>query len=226
MNERRPEDLNLDHYRTRKRELDLARRVFGVRAFVADAAARVCDTVAPILAGCRTFPEGDRSGDAEQSALIVPWSTGIDVRTRDVVEVRGVVWCNPPYSRTSEWLRRACEMHEQTGLRVVAFVPLRPDTAAWQRYVHERARVRFLPYRCGFHPPAESGLSSAASSNGRNSLAFVGWGWSPGYDYATPAAASRGAHWAEKRLAAAAGGGVEAAPDPRARKTKRASDGG
>lgn len=213
-----PEDLNTDHYRTPPPLLALAQRCFAVRALAADVAARRIDAVVPTLGGCATDPgAGSRTGAA--SALETPWARAFDLRANACVDLEAgsVVWCNPPYSNASAWIERAREEHESSGLRVLALVPVRPDTRAWQDHIHDRARVRWVPARVAFDLPAEwVGPPPPGHGSGRNSVAVIGWGWGPGYGYLDDRTA-RGGHWQIKREQKATAAAAEGKPGKRTR---------
>lgn len=64
---------------------------------------------------------------------------------------RGRVWCNPPYSRVGEFVRKASE-EVQVGHAelVVLLVASRTDTSWWHEYVLDKAEVRFIRGRLKF----------------------------------------------------------------------------
>lgn len=49
-------------------------------------------------------------------------------------------WCNPPYSQTEKWLRKAKEEADK-GCTVVCLVAARPDTKAWQDVIFPHAKA-------------------------------------------------------------------------------------
>lgn len=58
----------------------------------------------------------------EQDGLSLPWA--------------GIVWCNPPYSETAEWCRKALEeVDAERTTTVIGLLPANPDTAWFHDYV-------------------------------------------------------------------------------------------
>lgn len=55
----------------------------------------------------------------------------------------GWVWCNPPYSRVSDWMAKARYEAHMRGIRAVCLVPVRTDTGWWNASVH---RPSHIPY--------------------------------------------------------------------------------
>lgn len=92
----------------------------------------------------------------------------LDIRQGDngLVDSWGPVarpaYCNPPYSDTSAWLER-CAREVAQGRRVIALVPMRPETRAWHSYVwphahivQPRGRLRFVGHDGRFHGSAKT----------------------------------------------------------------------
>ena len=81
-----------------------------------------------------TWKEGDADG------LKVSWGTS--------------TFCNPPYSQTAKWIKKA---HDESllGKTVVMLVNAVTDTKAFHDYVYNQAEVRFVRGRIKFINPAE-----------------------------------------------------------------------
>lgn len=60
-----------------------------------------------------------------------------------------VTFCNPPYSRISEWVRKA-HQEAQRGNTVVLLIPARTDTRWWHDHVMQAAEIRFIKGRLRF----------------------------------------------------------------------------
>lgn len=61
------------------------------------------------------------------------------------------VWCNPPYSQITDWVRKAA--HEQwNGTTTVMLIPARTDTKWFHEYVYEKrgVSIQFLKGRLKF----------------------------------------------------------------------------
>jgi site-specific DNA-methyltransferase (adenine-specific) len=79
----------------------------------------------------------------------------MDVTRTEAPSNRDAAWCNPPYSRLREWLRKCAS--EGARVPVVALIPARTDTAEWHESVmplaHSvlllRGRVRFVGATAG-----------------------------------------------------------------------------
>ena len=74
----------------------------------------------------------------------------------DRAEGRGV-FCNPPYSRRTKnnpgqeaWIKKAAEESCRPGAVVVMLIPARTDTAAFHRYIYNKAEIRFVKGRLRF----------------------------------------------------------------------------
>lgn len=59
------------------------------------------------------------------------------------------VFCNPPYSRVSEWVKKSYE-EAKKGATVVLLLPSRTDTRWFHDYVYGKAEVRFIRGRLRF----------------------------------------------------------------------------
>ena len=61
------------------------------------------------------------------------------------------VWCNPPYSQITDWVRKAA--HEQwNGTTTVMLIPARTDTKWFHEYVYEKrgVSIQFIKGRLKF----------------------------------------------------------------------------
>lgn len=61
------------------------------------------------------------------------------------------VWCNPPYSRVADWVRKAAE-EQKNGTTTVMLVPSRTDTKWFHAYVYEKpdVEIKFIKGRLKF----------------------------------------------------------------------------
>lgn len=62
----------------------------------------------------------------------------------------GSVWCNPPYSKIANWIKKAYEEHIKHGSTIVMLIPARPDTKAWRDYIVNKATIHFVTGRLKF----------------------------------------------------------------------------
>lgn len=65
----------------------------------------------------------------------------------------GNVWCNPPYSNISEWVKKACFETNMGGCDVVVLlIPARTDTRWFHEYLYNKPNVelRFIRGRLKF----------------------------------------------------------------------------
>lgn len=60
------------------------------------------------------------------------------------------MWCNPPYSNVTAWVRKAFLESREDGTVIAMLLPARTDTKWYQNYVLHRAEVRFLAGRVKF----------------------------------------------------------------------------
>ena len=60
------------------------------------------------------------------------------------------VWCNPPYSQVTSWVRKAFMESRKTGTVVVMLLPARTDTKWFQNFVLHRSEIRFIKGRVKF----------------------------------------------------------------------------
>ena len=63
----------------------------------------------------------------------------------------GWLWCNPPYSKSKEFIQKANEEMQQ-GARIVMLLPARTDTIAFHKYIYKQPNIeiRFLKGRLKF----------------------------------------------------------------------------
>lgn len=61
-----------------------------------------------------------------------------------------VVFCNPPYSKAAEWVKKCYAESLKPGTTVVLLVPARTDTKWFHKYIYHRAEIRFLKGRLKF----------------------------------------------------------------------------
>lgn len=73
----------------------------------------------------------------ETDGLLQPW--------------HGSVWCNPPYSNITEWVRKAVS-EMQNGVTTVMLVPARTDTKWFHTWVYDKSNIsiRFIKGRLKF----------------------------------------------------------------------------
>ena len=60
------------------------------------------------------------------------------------------VFCNPPYSKISEWVKKAFYEGRKDNTLVVLLIPARTDTKYFHDYILHRAEVRFIKGRLKF----------------------------------------------------------------------------
>ena len=88
---------------------------------------------------------------------------------------RGVVFCNPPYSRGSieQWTAKAAaEVEAGRASAVIGLLPSRTDCGYWWRSIWGHARVGFLRSRIKF----EDATGRPTPSAGTFGSVFVLWG--------------------------------------------------
>lgn len=61
----------------------------------------------------------------------------------------GNIFCNPPYSRISDWIKKGYASYLQ-GSNVVFLIPSRTDTRYWHDYVMRATEIRFIKGRLKF----------------------------------------------------------------------------
>ena len=60
------------------------------------------------------------------------------------------VFCNPPYSKIKEWVRKAYTESLKPDTTVVLLIPSRTDTSYFHDYILGRAEIRFIRGRLKF----------------------------------------------------------------------------
>ena len=60
------------------------------------------------------------------------------------------VFCNPPYSKIAEWVRKCYEESLKAGTLVVMLIPARTDTKYFHDYILHRSEIRFIKGRIKF----------------------------------------------------------------------------
>ena len=60
------------------------------------------------------------------------------------------VFCNPPYSKISDWVRKCYEEGHKDNTTVVCLIPARTDTRYFHNYILHRAEIRFVKGRLKF----------------------------------------------------------------------------
>lgn len=80
-------------------------------------------------------------------------------------------WCNPPYSRLKDFVKKASE-ESDLGKMTVMLIPARTDTAMFHDYIYQKPNVeiRFLRGRIKFINP-DSPLLRCSRMNGSNNAA-------------------------------------------------------
>ena len=60
------------------------------------------------------------------------------------------VFCNPPYSNISEWVKKAYYESYKPDTLIVLLIPARTDTKYFQEYIYYRSEIRFIKGRLKF----------------------------------------------------------------------------
>ncbi len=60
------------------------------------------------------------------------------------------VFCNPPYSQISKWVKKAYQEGKKDYAVVVMLIPARTDTRYFHDYIYNRSEVRFIKGRLKF----------------------------------------------------------------------------
>ena len=71
----------------------------------------------------------------ETDALTVSW----------VPVHNGAVWCNPPFSRKTEFLHHAWRQARWHALTIVMMIPYEPCTKWWREFVSGKASIVYVP---------------------------------------------------------------------------------
>ena len=76
----------------------------------------------------------------------------------------GACWMNPPYGREiGNWVAKAADSAYRPDTIVVCLIPVRTDTAWWQRYVEPFAEVTFLAGRVRFNAAGSAPFPSCVA---------------------------------------------------------------
>lgn len=60
------------------------------------------------------------------------------------------VFCNPPYSDISAWVKKAWKESTKDDTLVVLLIPARTDTRYFHEYIYNRSEIRFIKGRLRF----------------------------------------------------------------------------
>lgn len=60
------------------------------------------------------------------------------------------VFCNPPYSKIADWVKKAFYEGQKDNTLVVLLIPARTDTRYFHDFILHRAEIRFLKGRLKF----------------------------------------------------------------------------
>lgn len=60
------------------------------------------------------------------------------------------VFCNPPYSNISDWVKKAWRESTKDNTLVVLLIPARTDTKYFHEYIYQRSEIRFIKGRLKF----------------------------------------------------------------------------
>ena len=60
------------------------------------------------------------------------------------------VFCNPPYSKIKDWVKKAYYESFTPNTLIVLLIPARTDTQYFQEYIYHRAEIRFISGRLKF----------------------------------------------------------------------------
>lgn len=81
----------------------------------------------------------------------IEWETG---DTDGLLSEWGTsTFCNPPYSQTAKWIKKASD-ESKKGKLVVMLINAVTDTIAFHQYIYNKAEIRFLKGRIKFINPA------------------------------------------------------------------------
>jgi site-specific DNA-methyltransferase (adenine-specific) len=61
-----------------------------------------------------------------------------------------VIFCNPPYSQISEWVKKCHDEGCKDNTTVVMLIPSRTDTKYFHNYIYNRSEIRFVSGRLKF----------------------------------------------------------------------------
>lgn len=60
------------------------------------------------------------------------------------------MFCNPPYSDISNWVKKAFYETRTDNTLVVLLIPSRTDTRYFHNYIYQRSEIRFVKGRLKF----------------------------------------------------------------------------
>ena len=60
------------------------------------------------------------------------------------------VFCNPPYSKIAQWVKKAWKEGRKEGTTVVLLIPARTDTKYFHEYIYHKSEIRFIKGRLKF----------------------------------------------------------------------------
>lgn len=60
------------------------------------------------------------------------------------------MFCNPPYSQISEWVKKCYYEGHKDNTTVVLLIPSRTDTRYFHNFIYQRAEIRFVKGRLKF----------------------------------------------------------------------------
>lgn len=89
----------------------------------------------------------DAAATRENALVPTFWTREDDALTR---RWYGTIWCNPPYARCEEFVRKADIETRHGGAVAVMLVPVRPHTPWWHEVVVPRAEIRWIRGRFKF----------------------------------------------------------------------------
>ena len=80
------------------------------------------------------------------------------------------VFCNPPYSKIKEWVKKCADEATRADL-VVMLIPARTDTRWFHEFIYHKAEIRFIKGRvqfndCGVNAPFPSMIAIFRNGNG------------------------------------------------------------
>ena len=61
------------------------------------------------------------------------------------------VFCNSPYSKIAEWVKKCYDENIQNNINVVMLIPARTDTKYFHSYIYHKSEIRFIQGRLHFN---------------------------------------------------------------------------
>lgn len=61
------------------------------------------------------------------------------------------MFCNPPYSKIADWVKKCYTESLKPNTTVVMLIPARTDTKYFHGYIYHRAEIRFIKGRLKFN---------------------------------------------------------------------------